>query len=128
MLARDWYYTQRRQRGLDSAVASIYDRHVLDARVTQIQRVGVALAAVADDGDLLALDEVQVGVAIVVNTHGLLTPWAPLAAFVVVLLGSLSCPDKPHSGAWSGPNLSFRLMSTPARVVASMIVRARIPA
>src|SRR3954468_4079812 len=27
MLARDWYYTQRRQRGLDSAVAAIYDRH-----------------------------------------------------------------------------------------------------
>ena len=27
MLARDWYYTQRRQRGLDSAVASLYDRH-----------------------------------------------------------------------------------------------------
>ena len=31
--------------------------------------MGVALAAVADDGDLLALDQVQVGVAIVVNTH-----------------------------------------------------------
>lgn len=27
MLARDWYYTQRRRMGLDSAVASIYDRH-----------------------------------------------------------------------------------------------------
>ena len=27
MLARDWYYNQRRQIGLDSAVASIYDRH-----------------------------------------------------------------------------------------------------
>src|SRR3954452_15939236 len=27
MLARDWYYNQRRQLGLDSAVASIYDRH-----------------------------------------------------------------------------------------------------
>src|SRR5260221_6365009 len=26
MLARDWYYNQRRQLGLDSAVASIYDR------------------------------------------------------------------------------------------------------
>src|SRR5213078_3808153 len=25
--ARDWYYNQRRQLGLDSAVASIYDRH-----------------------------------------------------------------------------------------------------
>ncbi len=27
MLARDWYYNQRRKIGLDSAVASIYDRH-----------------------------------------------------------------------------------------------------
>src|SRR3954465_13568942 len=27
MLARDWYYTQRRQVGLDSAVASVYGRH-----------------------------------------------------------------------------------------------------
>jgi hypothetical protein len=30
----------------------------------------VALAAIADDADLLALDQVQVGVAIVINTHG----------------------------------------------------------
>jgi hypothetical protein len=29
----------------------------------------VALTAIADDGDLLALDQVQVGVAIVINTH-----------------------------------------------------------
>ncbi len=27
MLARDWYYNERRQIGLDSAVASIYDKH-----------------------------------------------------------------------------------------------------
>src|ERR1700730_17467247 len=27
MLARDWYYNERRQLGLGSAVASIYDRH-----------------------------------------------------------------------------------------------------
>ena len=45
------------------------DRHVLHAGIAQIERVGVALAAIADDGDLLALDQVQVGVAIVVNTH-----------------------------------------------------------
>jgi hypothetical protein len=31
--------------------------------------MGVALAAIADDDDLLALDQVQVGVAIVINTH-----------------------------------------------------------
>src|ERR1700716_3836921 len=27
MLARDWYYNERRQIGLDTAVASIYDQH-----------------------------------------------------------------------------------------------------
>src|ERR1700687_102532 len=27
MLARDWYYNERREIGLDSAVASIYDRY-----------------------------------------------------------------------------------------------------
>ena len=27
MLARDWYYNQRRKIGLDSAVASLYDGH-----------------------------------------------------------------------------------------------------
>src|ERR1700751_1815111 len=27
MLARDWYYNERSRIGLDSAVASIYDRH-----------------------------------------------------------------------------------------------------
>jgi 2-polyprenyl-3-methyl-5-hydroxy-6-metoxy-1,4-benzoquinol methylase len=27
MLARDWYYTQRRRIGIDNAVASLYDRH-----------------------------------------------------------------------------------------------------
>ena len=27
MLARDWYYNERRQIGLDSAVASIFGRH-----------------------------------------------------------------------------------------------------
>jgi hypothetical protein len=32
--------------------------------------MGVALAAIADDDDLLALDEVQVGVTIIINTHG----------------------------------------------------------
>ena len=46
------------------------DRDVLDAGIAQVERMGMALAAIADDGDLLALDQVQVGVAIVINTHG----------------------------------------------------------
>ncbi len=38
------------------------DRDVLHAAVAQVLRMGVALAAVADDGDLLAGDQVQIGV------------------------------------------------------------------
>ena len=43
--------------------------HFLDAGITQVQRMGMALAAVADDGNLLALNQVHVGVAIVIDTH-----------------------------------------------------------
>jgi hypothetical protein len=37
----------------------------VDARVAQVERVGVALAAVADDGHLRALDHAQVCVVVV---------------------------------------------------------------
>jgi len=40
------------------------DAHV-DPGVTQVERVGVALAAVADDGHLHPLDDAQVGVVVV---------------------------------------------------------------
>jgi hypothetical protein len=52
----------------------------------------MALAAVADDDDLLSLDEIKVCVAIVVNTHVGLTPaQAPMAvSFCVVLLGGMA--------------------------------------
>ena len=46
------------------------DAHV-DAGVAQRQRVRVALAAVAEDGDLAALDDRQVGVVVVEHLgHG----------------------------------------------------------
>ena len=34
----------------------------------------MALAAIADDGDLLALDQIDIGIAIVIDPHGLLFP------------------------------------------------------
>ena len=46
------------------------DGDVLDARVAQVQRVGMPLRAVADDRHLLALDEIEIGVAIVIDAHG----------------------------------------------------------
>ena len=47
------------------------ERHgdFLDARIPQVQRMGVALAAVADDGHLLGFHQVHVGIAIVIDTH-----------------------------------------------------------
>ena len=45
--------------------------HDLDAAVVQVLRVRMALRAVADDGDRLALDQAQVTVLVVINLHGL---------------------------------------------------------
>ena len=45
-----------------------------DTAVAQVHRMGVALAAVADDRNLFSLDEVNVGVPVVVNAH-LLVPF-----------------------------------------------------
>ena len=39
----------------------------VDARVLEIESMGVALRAVADDGYLLALDEREIGVVVVVR-------------------------------------------------------------
>ena len=41
----------------------------LTPRVVQVLRVRMALRAVADDGDLLALDQRQVGVLVVIDLH-----------------------------------------------------------
>ena len=56
-------------RGLGAVAQTDAD---LDAGVTQVLGVGVALGAVADDGDLAALDEGEVSVGVVkqFNSHG----------------------------------------------------------
>ncbi len=50
------------------AFAAQTDGH-LDARILEVGRVRVALAAVTDDGDALALDEGEVGVFVVIDLH-----------------------------------------------------------
>lgn len=45
------------------------DDEVLGARIAEVEGVGVALGAVAEDGDLLVLDEVHVAVTIVIDAH-----------------------------------------------------------
>jgi 2-polyprenyl-3-methyl-5-hydroxy-6-metoxy-1,4-benzoquinol methylase len=67
MLARDWYYNERRQIGLDSAVASIYDRHDdsdLRARAALtmlgVQR-GWRLADIGCGNGLLAVEAALMG-------------------------------------------------------------------
>ncbi len=53
----------------DSGRAAAQTDDDIDAGVFQVAGVGVALGAVADDGDLLALDDGKVTVFIVVNAH-----------------------------------------------------------
>ena len=42
----------------------------VDAGIAQAQRVGVALRAVADDGNLAPLDDREVGIVVIENVHG----------------------------------------------------------
>src|SRR5699024_4499506 len=52
--------------GLGGGLRALAQAHAdLDAAVAQVQRVGMALGAEADDSDLLALDDGQVGVVVV---------------------------------------------------------------
>src|SRR5206468_10482913 len=46
------------------------DDDLLDAAVAQIVGMGVALAAIADDRDLLRLDQIHIRIAVVIHTHG----------------------------------------------------------
>ena len=68
----DLHHLELLALGLFDALRTLAQRHndLFDAGIAQVERMGVALAAIADDGDFLALDQVQVGVAVVVNTHG----------------------------------------------------------
>ena len=49
-------------------------RHLGHAAVLEVVGVAEALAAVADHGDLLALDQIEIGVGIVVDAHGAFFP------------------------------------------------------
>jgi hypothetical protein len=49
--------------------------------------MGVALAAIADNGDFLALDQVQIGVTVVVHTHGRSAPCSVCHRFRVRING-----------------------------------------
>jgi hypothetical protein len=61
--------------GLGLGALGQADAHV-DTGVAQVERVGVALAAVADDGDLAPLDDRQVGVVVVEHLgHGSASPF-----------------------------------------------------
>src|SRR5690606_5824679 len=72
---------------------------LIRAGVLQVQRVGAALRAVADDGNLLALDEIEIGVAIVIDTH--------------CRLPSLLEPSQLYSPAFYLPRRERRTVASP---------------
>ena len=61
--------------GLGRAGRSLAQRDpdLLDAAVPQVGGMCMSLAAVTDDHDLLGLDQVHIGVTIVINAHGFLS-------------------------------------------------------
>ena len=60
--------------GLRGGVRLEADDEVLHAALAQVERVGMALAAIANDGDLLRLDDREIGVGFVIDFHRR-SPW-----------------------------------------------------
>ena len=90
--------------------------HVLHARIAQIHRMGMALAAVTHDQDLLALDQVHIGIAIVIDTHWGLSSWQ-CAAFAQTGLTRQPDPQRPASNSMSPIRLVsilYRLTMSPS--------------
>ncbi len=62
---------------LETGLLGLFPRHAalaqangdLDPGILQVLRVRMTLRAITNDGDLLALDERQVGVLVVINLH-----------------------------------------------------------
>src|SRR5215510_3571892 len=118
---RDLHHLELLSLRLLDALRALAQRHchVLDAGIAQIERMGVALTAIADDGDLLALDQIDVGVAVVVNAHVAHPCWDQAAgrSLVVLLLGSMHRRDKPGES-----EIAPHIPSGP-RAIATMPVR-----
>ncbi len=66
------HHAQPRRLGFrhSAGVRPQSDRELGGAAVLEIVGVRVALAAVADDGDLFSFDQVHVGIAVIVDAHG----------------------------------------------------------
>ena len=71
------------------------DRDVLDAAVAHVEQMGMALAAVADHRDLLALDEIEIGVPIVIDAHGSSFLSLPVAGRLEMRGGTLESVSQP---------------------------------
>src|SRR5262249_42205960 len=62
------------------------DPHVHPA-VTQIERMGVALAAITNDGDLLILQQREIRIFVIIDVHAAFSLWVfPLSSTVSPLL------------------------------------------
>ena len=57
-----------------SGILAQGDADLFDARIPEVQGMRMALASIADDRDFLALDEIDIGIEIIINAHGVRGP------------------------------------------------------
>ena len=69
------------------------DRDLLHAAVSHIENMRVALAAIADHRDFLALDQIEIGVSIVIHTHELFS-LRETCSFAEKLTPGVATPDE----------------------------------
>ena len=50
------------------------DGHIGNTAVLEVGGMGMALTSIADDNDFLFLDQADIGITIVIDSHGLVSP------------------------------------------------------
>src|SRR5579863_4232712 len=91
------------------------DHDILDAAVAHILRMGMTLGAEADDRDLLVLDQIEIGIPIIINPHFSILSVAP-AFYPVAPGGAIPVDALSHVRSRSRCQATSRLMAaTPVR-------------
>src|SRR5258706_657551 len=98
------------------------DHQFLDARVAHVLGMGMALGAKTDDGDLLVLDQIEIGIPIVIDAHFLLPFLSWPASCGPSIFETNHCPqlDGPQSGGHGSEGMTY-IASGPREMAATPV-------
>jgi hypothetical protein len=95
---------------LNSGRAWTQTHHHINTGILQVAGMGMALGAVADDGDFLATDDGKVGVFVVIHLHGASSFFSSACGRTLAMISPLPNPLQHEEGDSSGKGLNTQIL------------------